>query len=170
VFVVRATKKLRDRLGPVTLQPGEVSTTRLGDWYAGAWFWKPQIALFVSEATLFPVMMPLAPAATLLKRFPDHLTQALVAQNVPQTFITEELAQMSDTRLAPTASRSVLGIMNEFTFMAESARSDPMDFDPTNLTALAGWLAGTPCSPLFKRHTSPDRELRALVQQARQRP
>jgi phosphoketolase len=114
--------------------------------------------------------MPLAPAATLLKRFPDHLAQALVAQDVPQTFIAEELAQMPAARLAPTANRSVLGIMNEFTFMAESTRSDSMDFDPTNLTALAGWLAGTPCSPLFKRHTSPDRELRELVKQTCHRP
>jgi hypothetical protein len=54
--------------------------------------------------------------------------------------------------------------MNEFTFMAESTRGETMAFDTTNLTALAGWLAGTPCSPLFKRHTSPDRELQALVQ------
>ena len=170
MFVVRATKKLRDRVGPATLRPAEVSTTRLGDWYATAWFWKPQIALFVSEATLFPVLMPLAPAATLLNRFPDQLAQALVAQKVPQAFIADELAQMSEARLAPTASRSVLGIMNEFTFLAESARSDPVDFDPTDLTALAGWLAGTPCSPLFQRQISPDRELQALVQQARQRP
>ena len=57
MFVVRAAKKLRDRLGPA-LQPGEMATTRLGDWYATAWFWKPQIDLFVSEATLFPVVMP----------------------------------------------------------------------------------------------------------------
>ena len=40
MLVVRATKKLLDRLGPVTQQPGQASTTRLGDWYATAWaFW-----------------------------------------------------------------------------------------------------------------------------------
>jgi hypothetical protein len=100
----------------------------------------------VSKATLFPVLMPLAPAATLLKRFPDHLAQALVAHDAPQTLTTEELAQMPDARLAPAESRKVLGIMNGFTSMAESSRSDSMDFDPTNLTALAGRLAGTPCS------------------------
>ena len=164
MFLVRATKKLRDRVGPVTLQPGEVSTTRLGDWYATAWFWKPQIALFVSETTLFPVLMPLAPSATLLSRFPDHLAQALVAQDVPSAFIAEELSEMHDARLAPTASRSVVGIMNEFTFMAETTRGEPTAFDTANLTALSGWLARTPCSPLFKRYTSPDRELRALAQ------
>jgi phosphoketolase len=38
----------------------------------------------------------------------------------------------------------------------------------TDLTDLARWLARTPCSPLFKRHGSPDRELRALVEAANQ--
>ena len=61
MLVVRATKKLLDRLGPVTLESGQTSTTRLGDWYASAWAWRPQVALFVSEATLFPILMPLAP-------------------------------------------------------------------------------------------------------------
>lgn len=165
MLVVRATKKLRDRIGPVTLRPGESSTTRLGDWYATAWFWKPQIALFVSETTLFPVLVPLAPAATLLGRFPEHLAQALTSQQVPEAFITAELAAMQDARLAPTANRSTVGIMNEFTFMAEADRAHHPDVDTTDLTGLARWLAGTPCSPLFTRHTSPDRELHALIQQ-----
>jgi hypothetical protein len=39
MLVVRATKKLLDRLGAVTLQPGETSTTRMGDWYATVWAW-----------------------------------------------------------------------------------------------------------------------------------
>ena len=82
MLVVRATKKLLDRLGPVTLESGQTSTTRLGDWYASAWAWRPQVALFVSEATLFPILMPLAPAATLLARFPDGLAQALAAHDV----------------------------------------------------------------------------------------
>lgn len=32
---------------------------------ATALFWKPQVALLVNEPTLLPVLMPLAPAATL---------------------------------------------------------------------------------------------------------
>src|SRR6476660_8498388 len=138
MLVVRATKKLLDRLAPV--------------------------ALFVSEATLFPILMPLAPAATLLARFPDGLAQALSAHDVPEAFITQELSRMQEVRLGKTASRSVLGIMNEFTFLAQTMRGDTT----TDLTDLARWLARTPCSPLFKRHGSPDRELRALVEAADQ--
>ena len=166
MFIVRATKKLRDRLGPLTFQSGERSTTLLGDWYATAWLWRPQVALFVSEATLFPVLVPLAPAATLLKRFPDHLCQALSSQGVSPAFIDQELAETRDARLAPTANRSLLGIMNEFTFLAEHTRNRAEALDATGLAELSGWLASTPCSPLYKRHVSPDRELRALAEQS----
>jgi len=162
MLVVRGTKKLLDRVGPITLQPQEASTTRLGDWYATAWFWKPQVALLVSEATLFPVLMPLAPAATLLTRFPDHLARALADQDVPEAFISDELARMSDARLAKTASRSLLGIMNVFTFLAERTGDDAHSA-AADLTELGRWLATTPCGPRFKRHISPDRELHALV-------
>lgn len=72
MLIVRATKKLLDRIGPPSLDEGEQSTTLLGQWYATAMFWKPQIALFVNEPTLLPVLLPLAPAATLLARSPNR--------------------------------------------------------------------------------------------------
>ena len=37
------------RLDPPTADAVQVSATRLGDWYAIAWFWCPQVALPVSE-------------------------------------------------------------------------------------------------------------------------
>ena len=52
--------------------------------------------------------------------------------------------------------------MNDFVFMAEHIRRRD---DSEGLLALSLWLAQTPCSPLFKRHGSPDRELAALVAQ-----
>ena len=117
---MRATKKLLDRIGPPNLGDQEQSTTLMGQWYATAIFWKPQVALFVSEPTLLPVLMPLAPAATLLARFPRQATAALAAHRTPQAIIDQELRQMRDRRLAKTANRSVVGIMNEFTFLAEA--------------------------------------------------
>ena len=41
VVIVRATKKLLDRIGPPNLGEGEQSTTVMGQWYATALFWKP---------------------------------------------------------------------------------------------------------------------------------
>jgi len=159
VLIVRATKKLLDRVGPPSLGDEE-STTLLGQWYATALFWRPQVALFVNEPTLLPVLMPLAPAATLLGRFPRHAAAALAAHGTPQAVIDAELRQMRDHRLAKTANRSVVGIMNEFTYLAEAYRGDTPE---TDLLALAIRLAATPCGPLYSKHVSPDRELAALI-------
>ena len=159
MLIVRATKKLLDRIGPPNLGEGEQSTTWMGPWYATALFWKPQVALFVNEPTLLPVLMPLAPAATLLARFPQQVDAVLAAHGTPQAVIDEELRQMRDRRLAKTANRSVVGIMNEFTFLAGAYRGDTPAPD---LLALAMRLATTPCGPLYSKHVSPDRELDAL--------
>jgi hypothetical protein len=120
MLIVRATMKLLDRLGPPNLAEGEQSTTLMGQWYATAIFWKPQVALLVNEPTLLPVLMSLAPAATFLARFPQQLATVLAAHQTPQAVIDEELRQMRDHRLAKTANRSVVGIMNEFTFLADA--------------------------------------------------
>jgi hypothetical protein len=157
---VRATKKLLDRIGPPSLSEGEQSTTMLGQWYATAVFWKPQVALFVNEATLLPVLMPLAPAATLLARFPQQVATVLAAHGTPDTIISAELQQMRDRRLAKTANRSVVGVMNEFTYLAETYRDNTPEPD---LLVLAMRLATTPCGPLYGKHVSPDRELDALL-------
>ena len=50
--------------------------------------------------------------------------------------------------------------MNEFSFLAEADRAHARSED---LVSISVRLAGTPCSPLYKRHTFPDRELAALV-------
>jgi hypothetical protein len=160
VLIVRATKKLLGRIGPPSLDEGEQSTTLMGQWYATALLWKPQVALFVNEPTLLPVLMPLAPAATLLARFPQQLAAVLTDHGTPAAVIDEEQRQMRDHRLAKTANRSVVGIMNEFAFLAQSYRGD---IAVPDLLALAIRLATTPCSPLYSKHVSPDRELTALL-------
>ena len=160
VLIVRATKKLLDRIGPPSLDEAEQSTTLMGQWYATAMFWKPQVALFVNEPTLLPVLMPLAPAATLLARFPRQVAEVLAVHGTPDAVIDEEVRQMRDCRLAKTANRSVVGIMNEFAFLAEAYRGDTPAPD---LLALAIRLATTPCGPLYSKHVSPDRELDALL-------
>jgi hypothetical protein len=100
-------------------------------------------ALFVNEPTLLPVLMPLAPAATLLARFPPQLAAVLAAHGTPGAVIDEEQRQMRDRRLAKTSNRSVVGIMNEFTFLAEAYRGDTPGPD---LLALALRLATTPAA------------------------
>lgn len=160
MFTIHATKKLLDRVPQPVMPAVSEPTTALGNWYATALFWKPQVVLLVNERTLLPVLMPLAPAATLMVRFPESLRQILWAQGSPAVFIEFESAAMTEGTYAKTANRSVVGIMNEFSFLAEVHRARRGIND---LNALAVKLSRTPCSPLYKRHTSPDRELTALV-------
>ena len=162
MFVVHATKKVLDRCGgpsPSVDRPS--STTALGDWYATALFWRPQVALFVNETTRLPVFVPLAPAATLVDRFAVGLGRVLDAHGIDPRFVDAERTEMIEHRLAKTASRSVLGTMNDFTNLAEAYRDQELELD---LVVLSLWLAGTPCGPLRDRSGYPDLELKAVAE------
>ncbi len=160
MYSILATKKLLDRVKqpvePAVSQP----TTVLGNWYANALLWKPQLVLLVNERTLFPVVMPLAPAATVMKRFPGSLRDVLEARRVPSEFIEFETAAMAEGRYAKTASKSILAVMNDFVRHLRFRRDDHGITDPV---WLALELSQTPSGPLRDRHGFPDRELDALV-------
>lgn len=162
-FTIHATKKLLDRVKQPVVDPLDAAT-ELGNWYATALFWKPQVALLVNERTLLPVFMPLAPATTLAQRFPDELRRVLDAHGIDPHFVDHEVRSMGEGHYAKTASRSLLGVMNEFTFLGNVHREDHGADD--DLVALSVRLAETPMSPLYKRNISPDHELKALVDEA----
>ena len=115
--------------------------------------------MFTNELTLLPVLVPLAPAATVIDRFPTALATVVGAHGVSDSFIARELAEMTEHRLAKTANRSVLGVMNEFADIGRHYSVNGID----DLVRLSMRLAETPCGPLFKRHVSPDYELAAFV-------
>lgn len=159
-YCIRGTKKLLDRIKPSLLAQNCNQPTMLGSWYATVLLWKPQLVLLVNEITLLPVLMPLAPARNLSERFTGQLANVLAAHDVPQQFIDHELAQMNEVHYAKTSNRSVVGIMNQFTYLAEGYSEY---LETIDLLALSLRLSETPCSPLYKGAISPDRELRRLV-------
>ena len=106
-MLVRGTRKFLDRIGP----PGtgdQVADGVLGDWYANALLWRPQTALFVNERSLFPVLLRLAPAATVLDRFPAAFARVAAGIGVDRVLLDAELSTMRTHALAKTASRRVL--------------------------------------------------------------
>jgi hypothetical protein len=123
-------------------------------------FWRPQAALFVSERSLIPVLVALAPAASVLDRFPDAFAEVMGRLAIQIQAIDRELAHMEEQVLAKTASRSVLGVMNEFASLG-------------TLYGQRGWTGGlaelsvelsrVPCGPLYGDHVTPDRATRALL-------
>lgn len=164
MFYLHCTKKLLDRVKP-EISPLGQSDTLLGNWYATALFWKPQVALLVSERTLLPVLIPLAPAATLARRFPAQLALVLKEHGIAADFIAQEVWRMGSVQYAKTANRSVVGILNEFLRQAEFwlAAYGYEKGDDDDLLCISAKLAETPCSPLYKGPVSPDRALHELV-------
>jgi len=160
VYVVHGTRKFLERVGAPARAEAADPTTVLGDWYATVLVWNRQVGLFVNESTLLPVLLPFAPAATVVVRFQTALATVLRRHGIGEAFIEAECEAMADHRLATTRNRSVVGMMTEFSFLASAyAESE----DAVDLVDLSLWLARTPCGALYSRHGSPDRELAAHI-------
>lgn len=164
MLIVRATKKLRDKIGGIAARPDDASSTLLGDWYANLLAWRRPHVILVNARTLVPVVTPLAPAKGLTARLPDVIADALLALGVAHEFVDAEHEGMGEVRIAPTADRSVVGSMNDFAFLADHRRQQASnDLDDLSLGKLSKDLAHVPCGQLYKSHTFPDAELRALL-------
>ena len=157
MYSLHCTKKLLDRIKPTIASSLLPPTSVLGNWYATALFWKPQLVLLVNEQTLLPMLMPLAPASTLSARFPGELAAVLGRHGVNRAAVERETAAMADVAFTKTAKRSVVGSMNEFAFLAARYREY---LGIADLVTLSMRLADTPCSPV--KYNSPARLLKEL--------
>jgi len=156
VFTLRCTAKVLTRLkvspAAVPLEP----STRLGDWYANLLFTRPaHLVLCVSERTLLPVLVPARELETLPSRLRRLACEALEAIGVPDHAVHLEESAMADVAIGRTASRRVLGSMNDFAWMADGYLDGR-----TSLLDVSLRLAETPCGPL--EMNSPRRATLAL--------
>jgi hypothetical protein len=162
VFTVHGTKKLLDRVKPVIGEPVTEPDTVLGNWYATALMWRPQAALFVNELTRLPVFVPLAPAKGVGRRIGSQVGRVLEAIGTDLDAAIREAAAMEHVTWAKTASRSVIGSMNEFAYLAEAH----LAHERTDLFDLSVRLAATPCGPLYATYTFPDKAAHAAFDAA----
>lgn len=141
MVIIRCTQKLLRRVG--SPEPATVSsTTRLGDWYANLLgVGHQRFMLCVSERGRLPVLL----RAQDVKHFSRHLPAAvgavLAGLGVAPSSIKAEFAEMQQVTLAATASRSVLGSLNDF---SKSVRWRLRDEPDADLLDVALWLAETP--------------------------
>ncbi len=162
VFAIRCTTRLMDRMrvkpDPIPPPP----TTVLGDWYSNVIrIGRTQLILAVSERTLLPVILPAVDAKSLPRRMPEYLFDVLKRLDIPLSTIDRELREMQQSVIAKTASRSVLGILNEFTVALHYR--DEVD----SLANVALWLAETPChAGDSSKATFPDRATVAALKES----
>jgi hypothetical protein len=143
--VLRATRKLLGRLGPVVSDPPPSSTV-LGDWYAKPFGIGPKrFVLLVSEKSRLAVLMPGRDVANLPRNFPQAMAVQLARIGVPQALIDHELRACADTVVATTASKSLLGTLNDFALLTKARDRHRDDFD---LADEALSLSHTPVSVL----------------------
>jgi hypothetical protein len=149
VYTLRCTGHVIKRL-PYELT-GEANlpapTTRLGNWYANRLNVGPRrLVLCTNERSLLCVIVPARDPRRLPMRLAAGLDALLARLGVAQERISAELSQMNGVVFARTASRRVLGSMNDFALAA------PYFFKGSHgsedLTDLGEWLADTPCGPL----------------------
>lgn len=114
MFALRCTRKV---LKHIKDEPDEVSyptTTALGDWYVNL-IPMPigELLIFVSERSLITVAIPAEDVQVILPQLRERVANLLKQIDIPENILKNELRQMENTQLAKTASRSVLGSMND---------------------------------------------------------
>jgi hypothetical protein len=125
--------------------PG-LSTTTLGDWYADILFTARQhVVLCVSEHARVPVIIPARDLKTLASRLPDALAQVLTDLTIPSASIARELGEMKDVQFAKTASRSLLGTINDYAIAVTWALAEEPGI---SLHRLSVRLTDTPVGPM----------------------
>jgi len=114
VFTLRCTRKLLRRIDETPSSAAVTPTTVLGDWYANLLYLRPQqLVLAMNERTLLCALVPAAPAATVAERLRLEVGGLLADIGVPAANVAAELAAMEHFVVGATASRAVLGCMND---------------------------------------------------------
>ena len=148
MVVLRCTRQLLMRLKYPNEDTSAQSTTRLGGWYGtlirfGRW----HVLLLISERSRLPVLLPARDADRLALAFPKAVSETLMRIGVPAAAVERECLSMSPITIGPTRSRSLLGSLNEFAFLA---RADFITRRDLTLDAVARELAQVPLILPFK--------------------
>jgi hypothetical protein len=162
MLTLRCTQKLLAR--GLESSPGaeEPPSALLGDWYAHVLIRKPQhLVLCMSERTLLPVVLSAKDAKSLPMRLSDSICIVLDRLGIDREAVERERREMNVVRIGRTASRSVLGSLNDFMFQLQVGLHRSPE---RSLVEQALWLAETPCKPL--EYASPNRATQALFASA----
>ena len=155
MFSIHCTARLLKALPPVAVVDAPPATTVLGGWYANLLpLRRRSLVLCVSERSLLPVLLPFAETIDLPRLLSAELGTMLSDLGVPSALVERERFAMAQWNYAKTASRSVLGVMNEFAFAVSSELEEGTD---ETLPELSRWLAS-----IMVKSEHPDEVTRAL--------
>lgn len=151
MILLRCTGRVLKRfdLDPVTMTLE--GRCLLSPWYANLLNVGPsRYVLCMSQRTLLPIIMPQRKGEFPML-FGRYLEPVLTAIGIPAEAAARESEAASSYAIAKTASKSMLGSMNDFTHMAR--RRFERTTDPLSV---ALELSGTPCAAL--EFVTPEKE------------
>ena len=147
VLTIRCTRKLLEHLRAEPCREPTRPTNRLGDWYANLVSTKRgTLVICVSERSLLPVFVAATrDCRSFIFAFQEAVRSVLRGIGAAPELVESEARETKQIAIGTTASRRVLGSLNDLAFLARLTVAD----DPqVELGALAVELAETPCSPL----------------------
>jgi hypothetical protein len=163
MIAIRCTKKLLERIGapsPVTAP----TTAILGDWYARPVAVSHQrLILLISEHSRLPVVMPARDVRHLATNFPEALSLVLLGLALPPSVVEREVAETREAVIAQTNNRSLLGTLNDFSYLLAGYMENAPELGLVDLALL---VSRAPVAPLGMN--SPDMVTRDLLAQSRE--
>lgn len=165
MVILRATKRTLRYLPAPVESPGE-SGTALGDWYVNRIAIDRQpMLLLVSANSLLPILTPARDVRGIPGRLSELVDARLRCLGVDERLVAAEGSAMGEVVVAKTASRSVLGTLNDFAKLISYYQSRYTG-EPSSLEAVEARLAETPCRVTGKVGDSfcPGRKARGLLE------
>ncbi len=147
MILIRGTQRLLRRLGKQGIDLS-ASTNALGDWYATlVYIGHLQLVLCTSANSLLSVVFEARQVGTrMAEQLCQGLERLLLDIDVSESRVRAELHEMRECRFGPTASRSILGSMNDF---AIAIRYRFYNQPNTALRQMTLELSGTPCGGIL---------------------
>ena len=114
MVTIRCTRKLYKFLEIMPIENPEPATGALGDWYANLIpTYAGDLVMFVNEPSLITVAVPVKEIENLIPLFRLRVENLLLMLGVDQEVIDGEISHLEPVQFARTASRSILGSMND---------------------------------------------------------
>jgi hypothetical protein len=167
MIVVRCTQKLlKNSAFPVTPDP-PAPTAPLGEWYANAiplHFRGKWVVMYTSSECLLTIVVPGRALSTTLSTFQSRAPALLRRLQLPFAGIALQERNMVGVAFARTASRSILGSMNDLANHIQVTAEAYSSFDQMDLDQLEVELSEVPLGALQFQY--PREVARAVLQRA----
>ena len=155
MITLRCTQKLREYLGVIPLDTPEPPTAALGDWYGNLVpSFSGELIIFVNEKSLITVAIPVWESNNLVPLFRIRVANLLGMIGVHPKDIANEISHFDQIQYSKTASRRVLGSLNDFAWHYQMMAEEVKSKADLSLSKAELKLSQLPCKPLDYRFPS----------------